>query len=117
MKSSTLKFTERNWPFPFRELVDKGRWKQSDLAARAELQPSAISQYLNGSRTPGAWEIYRLAKALGTTVEYLLTGEAADEEGRYIVAEAAPPDTSEIRAKLAVIKQALAEAEAALKKI
>ena len=49
-------------------------WKGVDLAAAAAVTPAAISRYLNG-RLPGSDELYRLAQALETSMEYLYCGE------------------------------------------
>jgi len=46
--------------------------KQVELAERAGLQPSAISQFENGLREPSPENLCKLADALSVTVDYLL---------------------------------------------
>jgi transcriptional regulator with XRE-family HTH domain len=45
---------------------------QTDLAKRADFQPSAISHFENGRRSPSFDNLKRLADTLGVTVDYLL---------------------------------------------
>lgn len=48
--------------------------KQADLARRTGLQPSAISQFETGQREPSPENLRKLAAALETSTDYLLTG-------------------------------------------
>lgn len=48
---------------------------QSDLAKNAETSQSNISRYLSGNGMPRAEELQRIARALGVSMEYLLTGD------------------------------------------
>ncbi len=48
--------------------------KQDELAEIAGCSQSAISDYKNGERIPSGEILVGLAKALGTTAEYLITG-------------------------------------------
>ena len=48
--------------------------KQDELAEMAGCSQSAISDYKNGERIPSGEILVGLAKALGTTAEYLITG-------------------------------------------
>lgn len=50
-------------------------WKGVDLAEAAEVTPTSVSRYLAGKAEPRAAELLRLAKALGTSMEFLLSGE------------------------------------------
>ena len=45
---------------------------QGDLAKKSGLQPSAISHFETGSRSPSFDNLKRLADALETTTDYLL---------------------------------------------
>ena len=45
---------------------------QSELARRAELQPSAVSHFETGTRKPSFHNLKRLADALRVTTDYLL---------------------------------------------
>lgn len=55
-----------------RTMREKRGLKQVELAARAGLQPSAISQFENEQRDPSNENLCRLADALGVTVDFLL---------------------------------------------
>lgn len=59
---------------------------QTDLAKRAGLQPSAISHFENGRRSPSFDNLKRLADALFVTVDYLL-GRAEEPKSHGLVAE------------------------------
>lgn len=48
--------------------------KQSELAVRTGLQPSAISQFETGQRDPSPENLRKVAKALDVSTDYLLTG-------------------------------------------
>jgi transcriptional regulator with XRE-family HTH domain len=60
--------------------------KQVELAQRAGLQPSAISQFENGQREPSPENLCRLADALGVTVDYLLGRDKPELTGPQIQA-------------------------------
>lgn len=47
---------------------------QQELALRAGLQPSAISNFENGNREPSVKNLIKLSKALGVTTDRLLFG-------------------------------------------
>ena len=53
---------------------------QADLAQRSGLQPSAISHFESGRRSPSFDNLRRLADALEVTTDYLL-GRANDPKG------------------------------------
>jgi transcriptional regulator with XRE-family HTH domain len=50
---------------------------QAELAARAGMQPSAISHFETGERAPSFENLQRLANALGASIDGLL-GRASD---------------------------------------
>lgn len=64
---------------------------QADLATKAGLQPSAVSHFETGGRSPSFDNLKRLADALGVTTDYLLgrsekpglSGPTADELFRH----------------------------------
>jgi transcriptional regulator with XRE-family HTH domain len=70
--------------------------KQSDFAHAAGMTQGAISHYYAGKRVPSAEMVPAIARALGVSMEYLLTGEdskpqdnAAEEwKSRALAAEA-----------------------------
>ena len=55
-------------------------WNQAELAQRLQISPSAVGMYEQGRREPSADMLVRMAKALGVSVDYLLTGVPADTE-------------------------------------
>ena len=61
---------------------------QKQLADKASITEASMSKYLSGDRTPRIDVIVKLAKALGTSVNYLLDNEAAPENP-YIYASTA----------------------------
>lgn len=54
-------------------------WKGVDLASASDVTPTSVSRYLGGKAEPRAAELYRLAKALDVSMEWLLTGETGAE--------------------------------------
>ena len=52
-------------------------WSQSDLAARVGCKPAQISKYERNAYEPGLAALTRLAVALGSSTDYLLTGREA----------------------------------------
>lgn len=63
------------------ELMRKNRMSQKELAISAGISQANISYYVNGSRTPNAANLVNIAKALHTTADCLLGGEAAGDPG------------------------------------
>lgn len=49
--------------------------KQADLCRETNISNNAISNYVSGNRIPDTLSTYKLSKALGVTMEWLLTGE------------------------------------------
>lgn len=49
--------------------------KQTELAKAVYANPANISQWENGHVLPGAYSIYKLAKALNVSADYLVLGE------------------------------------------
>lgn len=57
-------------------ILEKG-WNQSELARRAGMRPSNVSNYLRGTNVPNPTQLSKLATALGTTAAELLGASAA----------------------------------------
>ena len=58
-------------------------WNQAELAQRLQISSSAVGMYEQGRREPSAEMLVRMAKVFEVSVDYLLTGMAAqpqDEE-------------------------------------
>lgn len=47
-------------------------WSQTDLAKKTGLQPSAISHFENGRRTPSVKNLIKLANALNCSIDSLV---------------------------------------------
>ena len=54
--------------------IAKG-WRQRQLAKRAGVDESSLSMWINGRRTPQGEYVTRMARALGVSADFLLTGE------------------------------------------
>jgi transcriptional regulator with XRE-family HTH domain len=65
-----------------RELLSCSGLEQKELAARAEISLRSLENYLSKdySSMPAADTAVRIAKALGVTVEYLITGAKTSKE-------------------------------------
>ena len=52
-------------------------WSQSELAARIRVSASAMGMYEQGRREPPAELLVALARELGVTTDFLLTGQGS----------------------------------------
>lgn len=57
------------------ELLSERAMTQKDLALATGITESAISHYVNGTRVPRGVNLTKIAKALGTSIDYLLCHE------------------------------------------
>ena len=64
-------------------------WSQAELAERIRVSPSAMGMYEQGRREPPVEVLVSLARELGVTVDFLLTGQPAS-----------PPETDALTAML-----------------
>jgi transcriptional regulator with XRE-family HTH domain len=60
---------------------------QSDLALKAGFQPSAISHFESGRRSPSLENLKRLADALSVTIDYLLGRETESKSAGPLIEE------------------------------
>ena len=67
-------------------------WTQEDLAKKAGISKSFLSDLENGKRNVGADTLLDIARALSLSLDYLMTGEES---------EAAPPSEVQIPSSLA----------------
>ncbi len=67
--------------------------KQLDICSRTGLSTTALSQYCTGKRVPDTVSLYKIATALGVTMEWVLTGEDLTIED----SSAAPPDLEDVK--------------------
>lgn len=61
-----------------KELRNKLRWTQKEVAAKIGLQLSQFNKYECGMHVPPADKLIQLAELFGTTTDYLLTGSVSD---------------------------------------
>lgn len=62
--------------------------RQLDVCNKTGLSTTALSQYCTGKRVPDTVSLYKIATALGVSMEWVLTGEDATNENFQL----APPD-------------------------
>jgi transcriptional regulator with XRE-family HTH domain len=55
------------------------RWSQKELAGKVDIRFQQLNKYESGLNVPPADMLVKLADALATSVDYLLTGNASDE--------------------------------------
>ncbi len=51
--------------------IEKG-WTQAELARKAKISKSSLSNYENEKQLPGIYKVYRIAEALEVSESYLL---------------------------------------------
>jgi transcriptional regulator with XRE-family HTH domain len=56
-------------------------WNQAELARRVDCKPAQISKYERNVFEPGLLTLSRIAAALGTSTDYLITGKEAAQAG------------------------------------
>ena len=69
------------------QLLKQRQMTQKRLADKAGVTEAAMSHYLKGDRTPRASVLGRIATVLGTTTDYLLTGNDTDSANEVIYAK------------------------------
>lgn len=57
-------------------------WKQDELASKAGISKSFLSDLENGKRKVGADKLLDIARALNLSLDYLMTGEDAENTGQ-----------------------------------
>lgn len=62
-----------------KDLRKQKRWSQKELAAKVDIRFQQLNKYESGLNLPPAEMLIKLADALATTVDYLLTGNPAEE--------------------------------------
>ena len=63
-----------------KEMRKNRHWTQKELANRVDVRLQLLNKYEGGQHIPPADTLIRLAKALDTTVDYLLTGDPIKDE-------------------------------------
>ncbi|MGD8617267.1 MAG: helix-turn-helix domain-containing protein [Gammaproteobacteria bacterium] len=62
-----------------KELRKHKRWSQKELAAKVDIRFQQLNKYESGLNLPPAEMLIKLADALGTTIDHLLTGNPAED--------------------------------------
>jgi transcriptional regulator with XRE-family HTH domain len=62
-----------------KDLRKQKRWSQKELAAKVDIRFQQLNKYASGLNTPPAEMLVKLADTLGTTVDYLLTGNLVED--------------------------------------
>ena len=57
---------------------------QAELAKRLNISPSAVGMYEQGRREPGTELLVTMARVLGVSVDYLLTGNPAERDMKIL---------------------------------
>lgn len=65
------------------QLLAKRNMTQKELALAAKITESAISHYIKGDRIPRGVNLIKIAKALGTTTDYLLGNNEDNQENDF----------------------------------
>jgi transcriptional regulator with XRE-family HTH domain len=81
-----------------REIRDKRGISQDRLAAEADLSKSFLSEVENDKRNISSQALLRIAKILGASVDYLLTGNVKEKKLTQPVV--IPPELSQAAAEL-----------------
>lgn len=71
----------------FVSLLDSRHKKPIDVSRATGISPSTFSDWKTGKSTPNAEKLVKIARYLGTTVEYLVTGETSEPLPSAILSE------------------------------
>ncbi len=81
-----------------RELREKQKMTQDQLATQADISKGFLSDVENNNRNISSQSLLRIANALGTSVDYLLSGAVAEVVSKRPVV--IPPNLSQAAAQL-----------------
>ena len=70
----------------FEKLLRLNNCKASDVAKQTGIPRSTFSDWKSGRAQPGAAKLQRIAEFFGVSVEYLMTGRAADQSSNGVMA-------------------------------
>ena len=73
------------------QLRRKRGLSQTKLAQALGLRTSTVAMYEQGRREPSVTIIIALARTLGVTIDYLLTGQSPHQSTLIPVSDSAPP--------------------------
>lgn len=78
----------RSITYRIKEMIEEKNISQKQLSEMTGISESAISHYINGNRVPRGSNLVKIAKALGTTADDLLSGDREmDKESDLIFAK------------------------------
>lgn len=91
-----------------KELRKQKRWSQKELAAKVSIRFQQLNKYESGLNAPPLEMLAQLADALGTTTDFLLSGQVTEDTPlhnlrlleRFKALEQAKPDEQEAIIKL-----------------
>lgn len=75
----------RSMTYRIKEMLDEKNISQKDLSKMTGITESAISHYVKGDRVPRGANLVKIAKALGTTADDLLSGDVELDKERDLV--------------------------------
>lgn len=67
-----------NIPTRLKSAIVAKKINQNTLAELTNISRVTISRYMSGTRLPGTEELYKMAKILDVSMEFILTGEKSD---------------------------------------
>ena len=56
-------------------MIKKEKLTQESFAEKCNIKPATLQSWITRQRLPDAFDTYKIAQALNTTVEYLVTGK------------------------------------------
>ena len=78
----------RSMTYRIKEMLDEKSITQKQLSEITGITESAISHYIKGDRVPRGTNLVKIAKALGTTADDLLSGDREmDKESDLVFAK------------------------------
>lgn len=78
----------RSMTYRIKEMLDEKNITQKQLSEITGITESAISHYIKGDRVPRGTNLVKIAKALGTTADDLLSGDREmDKESDLVFAK------------------------------
>ena len=78
----------RSMTYRIKEMLDEKNISQKQLSDITGITESAISHYIKGDRVPRGTNLVKIAKALGTTADDLLSGDKEmDKESDLVFAK------------------------------
>lgn len=75
----------RSITYRIKEMLDEKNITQKQLSEITGITESAISHYIKGDRIPRGANLVKIAKALGTTTDDLLSGDAEMDKNSDLV--------------------------------